>query len=367
MITRSTIVRKRAPKYPSVEIQTPPPNPRRKNETVQTPTRTRLYDKIQEYGGRVPKETTFKKLGIAPRTGYRILSQHQARRTEKHRISGRPTAMRLRQTQAVKVAEDSSFRLGSAPHYDVAKLLGVDNGASERAIQNDMKDIAGQGTYTAAQSKHLTRANKNGRIAFCDEHPLMPKKELHRIEFSDEVGFGLGLQKRASVHRTPGKRERERPSKIQKRYSRKKQCFRVIGNMNWHKGLSDTILCKGTGNKDKMTPQDYAKLLREHLVERLREDRVLLEDNDRYHGNQAPENSHIRKTKRELKINLRANPRNSPDVNPIEMIWRCIKQRIKRLPPAMTQSQLWRQMLYEWNRVTLQECKRYIDELPSIT
>ena len=365
MQTRSKTVRKRAPRNSQAKCQTPPLSPRKPKATIPTPTRTRVLDKVQELGGSVPKEQIFEKCGVSDRSGYRILQSHQTRRSGKAKNSGRHAAMYLHQAQAVKVVEDSSFKFAAMKHQDVAKWIGVDNNKSERAIQRDMSNMVNQKTRVAAQAHSLTRENKDERITFCDEHWDMTKEELHNMEFSDEVDFSLGPQKRQRIHRAPTKKARELPQKIQKRYSRKKQCYKLFGSMNWEEGLSQPYLCKGSGRKGKMVQKDYAKLLEEHLADRLKPNSILLEDNDRSHGTLALETSHIKKTKTKLKINCRANPRNSPDLNPIERIWRCIKQRLKQHPPPQSERQLWRNIIFEWNRITIDECRRYIEELPS--
>ncbi len=56
---------------------------------------------------------------------------------------------------------------------------------------------------------------------------------------------------------------------------------------------------------------------------------VLIKDNDGPHGTKGKAFNKVKALKARLDIQWEMNPPNSPDLNPIETIWRTIKQRLK--------------------------------------
>jgi transposase len=66
-------------------------------------------------------------------------------------------------------------------------------------------------------------------------------------------------------------------------------------------------------------------------------------------------------------LRTQANPRNSPDLNPIEKIWRTLKQRQKNFGTAIRSVEQLKDVLeQEWNRITFEEINQWIDELPRL-
>ena len=53
-------------------------------------------------------------------------------------------------------------------------------------------------------------------------------------------------------------------------------------------------------------------------------------------------------------------PAQSPDLNPIENIWKIIGDRARTQNPK-NQEELWESLKTEWNKITLSFCKKKID------
>jgi DDE superfamily endonuclease len=56
---------------------------------------------------------------------------------------------------------------------------------------------------------------------------------------------------------------------------------------------------------------------------------ILLEDNDGLYSTCSKGNNKVKKAELRLDIKWKANPSESPDLNPIETIWRLLKQQLK--------------------------------------
>ncbi|PVH90448.1 hypothetical protein DM02DRAFT_547763, partial [Periconia macrospinosa] len=55
-------------------------------------------------------------------------------------------------------------------------------------------------------------------------------------------------------------------------------------------------------------------------------------------------------------------PSNSPDLNPIENVWRLLKYRIsKRFP--YTEDELQQYIMEEWEKINVEDYKKYIREM----
>ena len=75
-----------------------------------------------------------------------------------------------------------------------------------------------------------------------------------------------------------------------------------------------------------MVKEDYTKVLKEYIKPNWLEGQILLEDNATEYGTDSFEDDFLPQLKRTLGINCRADPANSPDLNPIEKVWRVVKQ-----------------------------------------
>ncbi len=86
---------------------------------------------------------------------------------------------------------------------------------------------------------------------------------------------------------------------------------------------------------------------------------VFQEDNDGGHGSGSEENV-ARYYKDRWNIDYIDNwPPQSPDLNPIENIWRILKQRVKSHRPRTSQ-ELRKAIEVEWERISIDEINDYI-------
>ena len=89
-----------------------------------------------------------------------------------------------------------------------------------------------------------------------------------------------------------------------------------------------------------------------------------MEDNDGAHGTRGNGNKRLKELKARLGIKWEAIPPESPDLNPIETIWRIIKQRLKNRGLILDPAELRRAIEEEWGKITLDEINKAISTMP---
>ena len=80
-----------------------------------------------------------------------------------------------------------------------------------------------------------------------------------------------------------------------------------------------------SGIRGRLVQADYMVILEQIVVPNWDKDCVLIEDNDGSHGTKGKDPNKVKTLKARLGIQWEMNPVNSPDLNPIETIWRIIK------------------------------------------
>ncbi|KAF7505324.1 hypothetical protein GJ744_001027 [Endocarpon pusillum] len=129
---------------------------------LDTPRRARLLADARHTAGKLPRTQLFKIHNVANRTGYRIIKEGTARRSERIHNRGRKSVLAPHECEAIEAVEDANFGFASSSHFKVAQTISLANG-SERAIQRNMKDF-GVRTYMTVQKKMLSQAHIDARI-----------------------------------------------------------------------------------------------------------------------------------------------------------------------------------------------------------
>jgi transposase len=89
-----------------------------------------------------------------------------------------------------------------------------------------------------------------------------------------------------------------------------------------------------------------------------------LEDNDQPHGTRGNANNKCKQAKTRLGIKWEANPPQSPDLNPIETIWRLVKQRSKNRGLILDPDVLRRCIEEGWDKITMDEINKAVSTMP---
>ena len=74
----------------------------------------------------------------------------------------------------------------------------------------------------------------------------------------------------------------------------------------------------------------------------------------------------IKQAKQRLRIKIDPNPPLLPDLNPIEKIWRIIKQRLKSRGVFYDTTELRHAIEEEWDAITLDDINKAISNLPNV-
>jgi transposase len=89
-----------------------------------------------------------------------------------------------------------------------------------------------------------------------------------------------------------------------------------------------------------------------------------LKDNDGLYGTRSKSDNKVKQAKLRLGIKWEANPPDLPDLNPIETIWRLVKQRLKNCSLILDPTELRRAIEEEWDKITLEEINKAISTMP---
>jgi DDE superfamily endonuclease len=237
----------------------------------------------------------------------------------------------------------------------VAKKIGLVNG-SERAIQRNIKNH-GVRAYMAAQKKWLSQPSIDARNIYAHDRQYWTEKDFQTRRYCDESYFSVGLQRQARVHRRRGQKARNKLSKVQFKLKRQNQEIHVFGVVG-HNYKGHLHFYTGTGIGGRLIQSDYVTILEEIVAPDWQEDWILVEDNDGPHGTRGKTYNKVKQAKTRLGIKWEANPPNSPDLNPIESIWRTIKQRLNNRGVINKVGQLRRAIEEEWDKLTMEEINK---------
>jgi DDE superfamily endonuclease len=128
-----------------------------------------------------------------------------------------------------------------------------------------------------------------------------------------------------------------------------------------HAGLGYACRIDGTMNAEL-----YTEILDDELMQTIefyhmdRDKLIYMHDNDPKHT--AKLTHHWFQTN---KIKLLPWPPQSPDLNPIEHLWRILKQRLNSYKsPPMGMNDLWERVEHEWDNIDPNICRKLIESMP---
>ena len=198
---------------------------RKRRQVIDTPRKNRLIADIDTLQGQVTHSEIFRRYGVSKASGYRILANNGLRSQSGHRCK-RKRLLSKQELAAIETFENASFHHGTQAHFTVAQHLGISQ-ASERTVQRRMAEY-GVYTYTAAQRKAMTPERCRIRLeTLRGDASYRKRRYWRRLASSNESHWGLGVAKRAPMHRRPGFKARHHPNKMQNRRKRHTQKIHV--------------------------------------------------------------------------------------------------------------------------------------------
>jgi transposase len=215
----------------------------------------------------------------------------------------------------------------------------------------------------ATEKPLLTKEQMNERLRWAWEHVSWSDEDWDSCSWGDEMSISLS---HGEVYVTRKKEEKYLPSCCIPKF-KGYSAGHVWGiiSTRWKGPLvffkKEWLSDKGTVNSDV-----YIRTILPHIqafqeyVQQLEGEQQLLyfEDNSSIHSSRATSSA-----MQALGINKALGwPPNSPDLNPIENVWRLLKWRVSRRFPH-TEEDLRRIVMEEWEKVECSDYKKYIREM----
>jgi len=197
----------------------------------------------------------------------------------------------------------------------------------------------------------LMQLNKRKRLLWCQEQ-LKWNDDFSDVIFTDECSVQLEQHSRLCF------RKRLQPRRLKQRPKHPIK-IHLWGGIS-SRGATRIIMFKGIMNARKL-----GRILEAGLVpfieEKFGEDHRLFHDNDPKHSS-----AYIEAFLERNKVNWWPTPPESPDLNPIELVWGSMKQYLRKFYKPRNLDELKAGIQQFWNSLTPQVCQRYISHLRKV-
>jgi len=207
----------------------------------------------------------------------------------------------------------------------------------------------------------LTPAHIRARLEWARKHRDWTEDDWRRVIWSDETKINrLGSDGQVTALIRDGEPVSERHVLQTERHGG--GSVMVWGCMTWH-GVG--FMCRIEGNMDRAL---YQRILEDELARTIEyygmnpAETIFQQDNDSKHRSRDV----LEYLSRQPFRTILDWPSKSPDLNPIEHLWKWLKMRLGAHPePPRGVHELWARVEDEWNEFSATECQRLIRSMPS--
>lgn len=272
---------------------------------------------------------------------------------------GRPKATSKSQDKFIRVTSLRNRRLTA---NEIAAQVSEAGEANVSATTVRRRLIAaGLNGRCAARKPLLRPVNKRKRLIWAKQHQNWTVDQWKRVLWTDESKFEIfGSRRRVYVRRRIG--ERLTPECIVPTVKHGGGAVMLWGCFA---GNSAGDIHRVTGI---LNQNGYHSILQRHAIPsgtRLIGDNfVLMQDNDPKHTSKLCKN-YLQKKMDEKKLTVMEWPAQSPDCNPIELVWDELDRRVKKRQPSSADT-LWTLLQEEWQNITGEYLLSLVERMPRV-
>lgn len=320
-----------------------------------SPTPTMLCKKIvEQYQRGVTQRKIAKSLQLSSSTVNNIIRRFkESGKISVRKGQGRRTILNARDLRALKrhciknrSATVKEIKAWAQEYFQ--KPLSVNT--IHRAIRRCQLKL-----YSAKKKPFLTKIHKRRRFHWAKSHLKWSVAKWKTVLWSDESRFEV-LFGNLGRHVIRTKEDSDNPSCYQ-RSVQKPASLMVWGCMNAC-GMGSLHIWKGTINAER-----YIQVLEQHMLpskRRLSHGRPCIFQQD----NARPHSASITTSwMRGRRIRVLPWPANSPDLSPIENIWRIIKRKVRQRRPK-TIEHLEACIRQEWENIPISTLEKLVSSMP---
>lgn len=251
-----------------------------------------------------------------------------------------------------RLSEADRFKTAVAIHNEISKDLHEK--ISVRTVQRRLNEFKLYGRV-ARKKPLISEKNRRARIAFAKEHLNWTSQQWSRVIFTDESKFNrFGSDGKVYVRRRKGEEFR-------------KNCIKpTVKDGGGSVLVWGSMTAKGTGPIHRITEimdrYVYLNILNNVLFpfakKYMPEEWIYQADNDPKHSAKIVKTFLSDNNTRVMKW-----PAQSPDLNPIEMLWIDVDKHVKEQKPKNIE-ELYTVIHEAWNSIPVSRCARLIESMP---
>lgn len=273
--------------------------------------------------------------------------------------SGRPRATTSAEDRKIVISSKRNRRLTApeiAAEVNVERFKPLSVSTVKRRLQE--ADLHGR----VAVRKPLLRAvNKKKRLEWATQHKNWTLEEWKKVLWSDESKFEVfGSRRRVFVRRSAGERTLD-------------QC--LVPTVKHGGGSVMVWGCFGGDNignicriQGVMRKEQYRDILENEMLSSglriFRGKFTFQHDNDPKHTSKLCK-EYLDKLSAEGMLNVMVWPPQSPDLNPIELLWDELDRNVRKICPTSSKH-LWDIIQSEWNKISGETLSKLLNRMPKL-
>lgn len=273
--------------------------------------------------------------------------------------SGRPRITTEREDHFIRLTSLRNRRLTApeiAAEFNVQHEATISISTAQRRLAE-----AGLRGRVAVKKPHLSALNKRKRLAWAKTHQCWTIAQWKQVFWTDESKFEIfGGKRRTFVRRRAGERMLD-------------EC--VVKTVKHGGGNVMVWGCFGGGNigklveiTERMTKEVYLGILEEHALptamELIGEGFIYQQDNDPKHTAKIVKRFFDEQSERGI-LSLMVWPPQSPDCNPIELLWDYLDREVRKTPPT-SKKDLWTKLQNAFNNISDEYLDGLVQRMPRV-